>query len=42
MADQVAATCDQLMEAVTVIMDAETSQVYRVEALKVAAMPAAS
>uniref|UniRef100_A0A3Q2ZQC4 Exportin 5 n=1 Tax=Kryptolebias marmoratus TaxID=37003 RepID=A0A3Q2ZQC4_KRYMA len=34
MADQVAATCDQLIKAVVVIMDAETSQIYRTEALK--------
>ncbi|XP_012736066.2 exportin-5 [Fundulus heteroclitus] len=34
MAEQVAATCDQLMKAVMVIMDAETSQIYRLEALK--------
>ncbi|XP_040906451.1 exportin-5 isoform X1 [Toxotes jaculatrix] len=34
MADQVAAMCDQLIKAVNVIMDAETSQIYRLEALK--------
>ncbi|XP_024152409.1 exportin-5 [Oryzias melastigma] len=34
MADQVAAMCDQLTKAVLVMMDAETSQVYRLEALK--------
>uniref|UniRef100_A0AAX7TLF1 Exportin-5 n=1 Tax=Astatotilapia calliptera TaxID=8154 RepID=A0AAX7TLF1_ASTCA len=34
MADQVAAMCDQLVKAVNVIMDAETSQIYRLEALK--------
>ncbi|XP_047459747.1 exportin-5 [Mugil cephalus] len=34
MADQVAAMCDQLVKAVNVIMDAETSQMYRLEALK--------
>ncbi|XP_055358363.1 exportin-5 [Betta splendens] len=34
MADQVAAMCEQLIKAVNVIMDAETSQMYRLEALK--------
>ncbi|GLD65071.1 exportin-5, partial [Lates japonicus] len=34
MADQVAAMCDQLIKAVNVMMDAETSQIYRLEALK--------
>ncbi|XP_023819052.1 exportin-5 isoform X1 [Oryzias latipes] len=34
MADQVAAMCDQLTKAVLVMMDVETSQVYRLEALK--------
>ncbi|KAM7385564.1 hypothetical protein PAMP_001643 [Pampus punctatissimus] len=34
MADQVAAVCDQLIKAVNVMMDAETSQMYRLEALK--------
>ncbi|XP_062286066.1 exportin-5 [Scomber scombrus] len=34
MADQVATVCDQLIKAVNVIMDPETSQVYRLEALK--------
>ncbi|XP_054885590.1 exportin-5 [Poeciliopsis prolifica] len=34
MADQVAAMCDQLIKAVMVTMDAETSQIYRLEALK--------
>lgn len=34
MADQVASTCDQLVKAVNVMMDAETSQIYRLEALK--------
>ncbi|XP_070772253.1 exportin-5 [Enoplosus armatus] len=34
MADQVAAMCEQLIKAVNVIMDAETSQIYRLEALK--------
>lgn len=34
MADQVSATCDELMKAVNVMMDAETSQIYRLEALK--------
>ncbi|XP_061601346.1 exportin-5 [Cololabis saira] len=34
MADQVATMCEQLIKAVTVMMDAETSQVYRLEALK--------
>ncbi|XP_041866910.1 exportin-5 [Melanotaenia boesemani] len=34
MADQVAAMCEQLMKAVIVMMDAETSQIYRLEALK--------
>ncbi|XP_044069646.1 exportin-5 isoform X3 [Siniperca chuatsi] len=34
MADQVAAMCDQLIKAVNVMMDAETSQIFRLEALK--------
>ncbi|XP_075874583.1 exportin-5 [Nelusetta ayraudi] len=34
MADQVASVCDQLVKAVNVTMNAETSQVYRLEALK--------
>ncbi|XP_042358409.1 exportin-5 [Plectropomus leopardus] len=34
MADQVAAMCDQLIKAVNVMMDAETGQIYRLEALK--------
>ncbi|XP_038148996.1 exportin-5 [Cyprinodon tularosa] len=34
MAEQLAAMCDQLIKAVMVIMDAETSQIYRLEALK--------
>ncbi|XP_029963079.1 exportin-5 [Salarias fasciatus] len=34
MANQVAAMCDQLMKAVNVMMDAESSQIYRLEALK--------
>ncbi|XP_028279678.1 exportin-5 [Parambassis ranga] len=34
MADQVAAMCEQLVKAVNVMMDAETSQIYRLEALK--------
>uniref|UniRef100_A0A7N6BN93 Exportin-5 n=1 Tax=Anabas testudineus TaxID=64144 RepID=A0A7N6BN93_ANATE len=34
MADQVAAMCEQLIKAVNVIMDAETSHIYRLEALK--------
>ncbi|KAM3606596.1 uncharacterized protein V6R79_019308 [Siganus canaliculatus] len=34
MAEQVAAMCDQLIKAVTVMMDAETSHIYRLEALK--------
>uniref|UniRef100_A0A3P9PXZ7 Exportin-5 n=1 Tax=Poecilia reticulata TaxID=8081 RepID=A0A3P9PXZ7_POERE len=34
MAEQVAAMCDQLIKAVMVMMDAETSQIYRLEALK--------
>ncbi|XP_059215577.1 exportin-5 [Centropristis striata] len=34
MADQVAAMCDQLVKAVNVMMDAETGQIYRLEALK--------
>ncbi|XP_068183178.1 exportin-5 [Antennarius striatus] len=34
MAEQVAAVCDQLVRAVNVTMDAETSQIYRLEALK--------
>ncbi|KAM9365594.1 exportin-5 isoform 1-T2 [Pholidichthys leucotaenia] len=34
MGDQVAAMCEQLVKAVHVMMDAETSQSYRVEALK--------
>lgn len=38
MADQVAAMCEQLIKAVNVIMDAETSQIYRLEALKVASL----
>lgn len=42
MAEQVAAMCDQLIKAVMVIMDAETSQIYRLEALKVALLPIAS
>lgn len=42
MADQVAAMCDQLVKAVNVIMDAETSQIYRLEALKVASSTLAS
>lgn len=42
MADQVAAMCDQLVKAVNVIMDAETSQFYRLEALKVASLTLAS
>lgn len=36
MADQVAAVCEQLVKAVTVIMDPESNQNYRREALKVA------
>ena len=42
MADQVATMCEQLMKAVIVMMDAETSQIYRLEALKVEAIPVAS
>ena len=38
MADQVASICDQLVKAVDVMMDAETSQIYRLEALKVSAV----
>ncbi|XP_070696536.1 exportin-5 [Pempheris klunzingeri] len=34
MADQVAAMCEQLTKAVNVMMDAETRQIYRLEALK--------
>ncbi|XP_041803307.1 exportin-5 [Chelmon rostratus] len=34
MTDQVATMCDQLFKAVNVMMDAETSQIYRLEALK--------
>ncbi|XP_056147857.1 exportin-5 [Lampris incognitus] len=34
MADQVATMCDQLIKAVNVMMDAESSEVYRLEALK--------
>ncbi|XP_073338738.1 exportin-5 isoform X1 [Pagrus major] len=34
MADQGAAMCEQLIKAVNVMMDAETSQIYRLEALK--------
>ncbi|MED6263098.1 hypothetical protein CHARACLAT_000924 [Characodon lateralis] len=34
MAEQVAAMCDQLIKAVIVTMDPETSQIYRLEALK--------
>uniref|UniRef100_A0A0E9V8G9 Uncharacterized protein n=1 Tax=Anguilla anguilla TaxID=7936 RepID=A0A0E9V8G9_ANGAN len=35
MAEPVAAMCDQLIKAVNVMMDAESSQRYRLEALKV-------
>lgn len=42
MADQVASVCDQLVKAVTVTMDAETSHIYRLEALKVASLQIAS
>ncbi len=42
MADQVAAMCEQLIKAVNVMMDAETSQIYRLEALKVASLWVAS
>lgn len=38
MADQGAAMCEQLIKAVNVMMDAETSQIYRLEALKVASI----
>ncbi|KAK9541525.1 hypothetical protein VZT92_001560 [Zoarces viviparus] len=34
MAEQVAAMCEQLIKAVNVMMDAETAQLYRLEALK--------
>uniref|UniRef100_A0A3P8V400 Exportin 5 n=1 Tax=Cynoglossus semilaevis TaxID=244447 RepID=A0A3P8V400_CYNSE len=34
MADQVAAMCEQLIKAVNVMMDPETNQIYRLEALK--------
>ncbi|XP_031696340.1 exportin-5 isoform X1 [Anarrhichthys ocellatus] len=34
MAEQVAAMCEQLIKAVNVMMDAETAQIYRLEALK--------
>ncbi|KAG7513164.1 exportin-5 [Solea senegalensis] len=34
MADQVSAVCEQLIKAVNVMMDAETNQIYRLEALK--------
>ncbi|XP_034040717.1 exportin-5 isoform X2 [Thalassophryne amazonica] len=34
MAEQVAALCEQLVKAVNVMMDAETSEIYRLEALK--------
>ncbi|XP_060895808.1 exportin-5 [Labrus mixtus] len=34
MADPVAAMCEQLVKAVNAMMDAETSQIYRLEALK--------
>ncbi|XP_028325256.1 exportin-5 [Gouania willdenowi] len=34
MAEQVATLCDQLIKAVNVMMDAESSQIYRLEALK--------
>ncbi|XP_068578069.1 exportin-5 [Cebidichthys violaceus] len=34
MAEQVAAMCEQLIKAVNVMMDAETGQIYRLEALK--------
>lgn len=36
MADQVASLCEQLVTAVNVTMDPETSHIYRLEALKVA------
>lgn len=42
MADQVAAMCDQLIKAVNVMMDPETDQIYRLEALKVASLWVAS
>lgn len=35
MAEPVAAMCEQLIKAVTVIMDAESNHRYRLEALKV-------
>lgn len=35
MAEPVAAMCEQLVKAVTVMMDAESNQRYRLEALKV-------
>ncbi|XP_034537797.1 exportin-5 [Notolabrus celidotus] len=34
MAEQVAVVCEQLIKAVNAMMDAETSQIYRLEALK--------
>jgi len=37
MCEQVASTCEQLIKAVNVMMDPGTSQVFRLEALKVAA-----
>ena len=42
MADPMAAVCEQLVKAVNVMMDAETSQIYRLEALKVASLWAVS
>lgn len=35
MAESVAAMCEQLIKAVNVMMDAESNQRYRLEALKV-------
>lgn len=42
MADQVTSVCEQLIKAVNVTMDAESSQIYRLEALKVASFYIAS
>lgn len=38
--DQVNALCEQLVKAVTVMMDPSSTQRYRLEALKVAGVPA--
>lgn len=39
MAEAVAEMCDQLIKAVNVMMDPESSQRYRLEALKVTLAP---